>query len=104
MRSISYSLDSIIANFRNVIDCDNLIETINRRSNISQNGEIIYPTQSLQIIAISYTLTKIYHDMEAYDLNPNITPDYSLPTSDFKEIVKAWRNFVNDDNTLQTNM
>ncbi|MCD1115267.1 hypothetical protein [Chryseobacterium turcicum] len=102
MRSISYSLDSIIVNFRNAIDCDNLLEAINRRLGISQQGEIIYPTQSLQIITISYTLTKIYHDMEAYDLNPNITPDYSLPTADFKEIVKAWRNFVVNDSGLLT--
>lgn len=104
MRSISYSLDAIIVNFRSVIDCDHLLKVINLSSDISQQGETVYTTQSLQIITISYTLTKIYHDREAYDLNPNITPDYSLPTADFKEIVKTWRNFVNDDNTLQTNM
>ncbi|MCD1115261.1 hypothetical protein [Chryseobacterium turcicum] len=94
MHSISYSLDSIIATFRSIIGCDHLLEVINLSSNVSQQGETVYTTQSLQIITISYTLTKIYHDMEAYDLNPNITPDYSLPTADFKEIVKAWRNFV----------
>lgn len=97
MRSISYSLDSIIANFISIIDCDELLEAINRRSNISQQGEIIYPTQSLQIIKISYTTTQIYHDSAAYDSNPNITADYTLPTADFKEIVKVWRNFVKGD-------
>lgn len=102
MRSISYSLDSIIVNFRNVIDCDNLLEAINRRSDISQQGEIIYPTQSLQIIKISYTTTKIYHDSSAYDSNPNITANYTLPTADFKEIIKAWRNFVVNGSGLLT--
>ena len=104
MHSISYSLDSIIADFVSVIGCDHLLKVINLSSDISQHGETVYTTQSLQIVTISYTLTKIYHNMEAYDLNPNITPDYSLPTVDFKEIIKAWRNFINDDNKLQTNM
>lgn len=102
MHSISYSLDSIIADFVSIIGCDHLLKVINLSSDIFQKGETVYTTQSLQIITISYNLTKLYHDMKAYDVNPNITPDYTLPTSDFKEIVKAWRNFVNDDNTLQT--
>lgn len=97
MHSSNFYLESIIADFVSITSCDNLLEAIGRRSNISQNGDIIYPTQSLQLITISYTTTKIYHDSVAYDSNPNITPDYSLPTADFKEIVKAWRNFVKDE-------
>lgn len=99
MSSSSYSLESIIANFVSITSCDNLLEAINRRSNITQNGDLIYPTQSLQIIKISDDNTKIYHDSEAFYDDPNIAADYILPTADFKEIIIAWRNFVGNNNT-----
>lgn len=94
MQSANFFLDSVIADFVNIIGCDNLLEAINRRSDTFQRGEIIYTTQSLQHIIISYSLTKIYHDSEKYNVNPAITPDFTLPTSDFREIVLAWRNFI----------
>lgn len=93
--SVSPSLDAILFEFGNVIHCDALLEVINLRiSNAPQSEDVLYTTQGLQMIKIGYSVTRLYHDVEVYDANPNTTSAYSLPTADFKEIVKAWRNFI----------
>lgn len=46
------------------------------------------------MIRIGYSDTKFYHDVDKYNANPNIVPGGTIPTADFKEIVKVWRNFV----------
>jgi hypothetical protein len=102
IRSINPILDAIISDFRGVNHCDNLLGAINDVLNVGQQGGVIYPTLSLQVIRISFTTTKIYRDPSAFDLNinPSFAADYTLPTADFKEIVKAWRNFVVNGNLL----
>jgi len=106
MRSINPILDSIISDFRGIGNCDNLLGAIDSVLETGQQGGVIYPTLSLQVIRISFTTTKIYRDPAAFDLNinSNFVADYTLPTADFKEIVKLWRNFINGDNSFLTNM
>ncbi|REC63580.1 hypothetical protein DRF65_05670 [Chryseobacterium pennae] len=94
IRTISSSLDSIITEFRNIINCDNLLGAINLKLAPSSPGEILYTTQGLQLIKITHATTEIYRDSARYDSNPDITADFTLPTADFKEIVKIWREFV----------
>jgi len=51
-------------------------------------------TQSLYFAEITILETKIYQDMEAWEVNNTITPDFTLPTSHFKTIVEAWRDYL----------
>lgn len=51
-------------------------------------------TQSLYLAEIKYSETKIYRDMEAWEEDNNITPDFVLPTAHFKVIVEAWKNYL----------
>ncbi len=94
MRSINYSLDSVITDFRNILNCDNLLGAINSIMESPSPGEILYTTEGLQLIKITHTTTEIYRDSAKYDSDPGITADFILPTADFKEIVIIWRNFV----------
>lgn len=94
MRSINYSLDSVVTEFRNILNCDNLLGAINSKMEPSSPGEIRYTTQGLQLIKITHATTEIYRDSAKHDSDPDIPADYTLPTADFQEIVKAWRNFV----------
>lgn len=94
MRSINYSLDSVITEFRNILNCDNLLGAINSKMEPSSPGEILYTTQGLQLIKIRHTTTEIYLDSVKHDSDPGIPADYTLPTTDFQEIVKAWRDFI----------
>jgi hypothetical protein len=45
MRSINYSLDSVITEFRNILNCDNLLGAINSKMEPSSPGEIRYTTR-----------------------------------------------------------
>ncbi|MGG7551213.1 hypothetical protein ACQ7CX_11390 [Chryseobacterium arthrosphaerae] len=94
IRSINYSLDSVITDFRNILNCDNLLGAINSIMESPSPGEILYTTQGLQLIKITHSTTEIYRDSVKHDSDPGITADYTLPTEDFKEIVIVWRNFV----------
>lgn len=51
-------------------------------------------TQGPYYSEITSSETKIYKDIDAWGENPNITPDCVLPTSDFKVIVEAWRDYL----------
>ncbi|HEY6141873.1 MAG TPA: hypothetical protein VIV55_00410 [Flavobacterium sp.] len=60
-------------------------------------GEILRAggqTQSLYLGEIKISETKIYRDMEAWEEDNTITPDFTLPTADFKVIVEAWRDYL----------
>lgn len=98
MSSISPSLDAIFFEFRTITSCDDLIRAIDLRlDNSPQSEDFFIPTQGLQMIKIGYSETKLYHDENKYDANPNIAPGDTLPTKDFKEVVKLWRDFVAND-------
>jgi hypothetical protein len=97
------SLNTILFEFRTVTSCDSLIRMITAvLDNPQQSEDVLFYTQGLQIIKMGYSETKFYHDENKYDANPNIPPGDTIPTTDFMEIVKLWRNFVNGDNTLLT--
>jgi len=51
-------------------------------------------TQSMQIVVVNISITKIYEDMDAYEDNNNLAPDFSLSTSDFKVILESWDYLV----------
>ncbi len=53
-----------------------------------------WDTQSLYLAKITKNTTKIYKDLYDWEENNNIAPDFELPTSDFKVIVEAWRDFL----------
>jgi hypothetical protein len=53
-------------------------------------------TQSLYLVEIKISDTKIYRDMEAWEEDNNITPDFILPTAHFKVIVEAWRDYLQE--------
>lgn len=100
MSSISPSLNAILFEFSSVTSCDDLIKAIGFRLDASpQSDDFCIETQGLQMIKVGYSEIKLYHDVNKYDANPNIAAAYTLPTTDFREIVKVWRNFVNSDNS-----
>ena len=53
-----------------------------------------WDTQGFCMAKIKCNETKIYADLEFYEKNKKITPNYILPTKDFRAIVEAWKNFV----------
>ncbi|KPH15147.1 hypothetical protein [Chryseobacterium sp. ERMR1:04] len=98
MSSISPSLNAILFEFSSLTSCDSLIRTTGLVLDSSpQLEDVLIFTQGLQVIKIGYSETKLYHDENKYDANPNIAAAYTLPTTDFREIVKVWRNFVKGD-------
>jgi len=46
------------------------------------------------MLIITNTQTKIYKDIDAWEQNNNVNPNFVLPTSDFKIVVEAWRQFL----------
>lgn len=97
--TISPSLDAMLFEFRSVSSCDGLLKGISLKlANSPQSEDFLFTTQGLQMIKIGYSVTKLYHDVEKYDANPNVNPNYTLPTTDFKAIVEVWRNFVSNNN------
>lgn len=95
--SKSSSLNAILFEFRSITSCDDLLRAIDfKLYNSLPSEDFFIPTQGLQMIKIGYFETKFYHDENKYDANPNIPPSGTIPTTDFMEIVKLWRNFVND--------
>ena len=53
-----------------------------------------WDTQSLYFARIDNVETKIYEDLFEWENNKNLTPNFILPTTDFREIVQAWKNFM----------
>ena len=96
--SNSPSLNAILFEFRTISSCDSLIRMISAvLDNPPQSEDTLFYTQGLQMIKIGHSETKLYHDENKYDANPNIAPGDTLPTTNFKEIVKLWRDFVAND-------
>lgn len=106
LKSISPTLDEIFFEFRYREECDMLLEIINIQLHNPQSGEYFFPTQGLQLIIVTHSMTSIYSDVEKYDTNPEVNnevdADYTLPTADFREIVKVWNNFISNENPLLT--
>jgi hypothetical protein len=89
MKSINPLLDQLITDDQTVDDVDESLEAINALLNGDIN-EINYSGQSLNTIVASPLITLIYDDPE-YDANSS---HFSLPTSEFKIITEAWRDYL----------
>lgn len=51
-------------------------------------------TQSNFYISTTQSEVKIYGDGDAWFDDPNIQPDFVLPTSDLKVIMEEWRDYL----------
>ncbi|OJX28683.1 MAG: hypothetical protein BGO86_03545 [Chryseobacterium sp. 36-9] len=90
--TISESLDSFIWEANNANRANQLLDAINYAL-ANSDSNITYPAQSMMLAVIKKSTTKIYDEMDNYE-NSNHTPDFELPTSDFKVIVEAWRDYL----------
>lgn len=102
IKSISPVLDGVIIEFCTPSRCDQLLKALDDMISNSQSGESWFQTQGMVLIKIRHTTTSFFEDPYDFDSNPNGNGDYTLPTSDFEEIVKAWRNFVASGSGLLT--
>jgi len=87
------ALTAYISDYYTVDDVNRLLDGLTK----VLNGQIPLAggaTQSLYLANITQSQTKIYMDYDTWENNNNITPDYTLPTSDFKAIVDAWKTYL----------
>ncbi len=75
-------------------DATRLLSGISRIVEENDSNNYDFYTQSEQLAVINNHETKIYHDLQAYEENNQIIPDFTLPTPHFKTIVEAWKNFL----------
>jgi len=88
-------LENFINVFYDLSATKQLLESIDDVITNPLDGDIFYPTQGLQLSIIGPHITKIYDDQDKFYENQNSpTADFELPTSDFKEIVEAWRDYL----------
>lgn len=94
INSVNPVMNQFIGDHYRLSEANNLLNFVN--GIISSNSSLFVDsyTQSEQIALINSTVTKIYADMDAYGENNNLTPDFTLPTPDFKVIVEAWRDYL----------
>ena len=92
--SVNPVMNQFIGDHYRLNEANSLLNFVN--DIISSNSSVFVDsyTQSEQIALINSTVTKIYADMDAYLDDNNITPDFTLPTPDFKVIVQAWRDYL----------
>lgn len=86
-------LSSYISDHNNIMQVNLLLNEIN---DVIDGIKTIggWDTQSMYFSIILINETRIYQDIEAWEEDNNITPDFVLPTSDFKLIVEAWRDYL----------
>ncbi|MBN2746089.1 MAG: hypothetical protein JXR34_05125 [Bacteroidales bacterium] len=51
-------------------------------------------TQGLIFVKILANTTSLYKNADAYFEDETIAPDYTIPTTDLKEIVEAWLDYL----------
>lgn len=93
MHTINDMLTVYIMDHNTPLQANLLINEINE---VLQETKILggWDTQSLYFCRITPDKTQIYSDLESWKENNNIEPDFVLPTSDFKSIVEAWRDYL----------
>ncbi|WP_038331466.1 hypothetical protein [Empedobacter falsenii] len=93
IESVNIWLSAYISDFNTLEKVNQLLNDINSVLNDSYmigGGQ----TQSMYYAEIKSDKTKIYESIEAWEQNNNIQPDFMLPTTDFKVLVEAWRDFL----------
>lgn len=86
-------LSAVISDYYTVDRANHLLTDVNsvlNGTNINRGGA----TQSLYLVHISNNETKIYSDLDEWEANNNVAPDFVLPTAHFKVILEAWINYL----------
>ncbi|ALR30010.1 hypothetical protein ATE47_05500 [Chryseobacterium sp. IHB B 17019] len=92
--SINESLSAFIGTFRDSNSVNQLFDSADKALSYPDlNSNTTYPAQSMMLAVIKKSTTTIYDEVDKYE-NPNYTADFELPTSDFKVIVEAWRDYL----------
>lgn len=93
IKTINTWLSAYIYSFNKVHRVNNLLDRINNvlDGSISDAGG---QTQTMYYGVITISEIKIYQDYEAWEQDNSITPDFTMPTLDFKEIIEAWKTFL----------
>ncbi|MBS1520284.1 MAG: hypothetical protein JST50_04770 [Bacteroidetes bacterium] len=92
--SINDVLDQCIADYKTVDEVNNfLIAEINKVLNGVSSSETII-SESMVSVVISSDTTKFYQDP---NYSPTASPDYSIPTQDFKVIAQAWLSYLQNN-------
>ncbi len=91
--SVNEYLSDYISDFYNLVDSNNLLSDINSVLNghIPKCGGA---SRSLIYAIHEVSQTRIYSHANDYYENNSILPDYVLPTADFKQILKKWKEFL----------
>ncbi len=88
------SLSSFIGTFYSVSSSNQLLNATNDVIHKPLDGDMFFPSQALQLAIIDSQTTRIYEEQDKFYENENSLPDFQLPTSDFKVIVEAWRDYL----------
>lgn len=89
MNSINSLLDQFVTQDQKLSNIDETLDAVNALLN-GEINEINYTRDSGDTVIANNQTTTLYDD-------PNLSinsPKFSLPTSDFKLIIEAWKNFV----------
>jgi hypothetical protein len=86
-------LAQFVADHNSLQTANSLLTGINNVLN-GQQSSWVGISQGLQVAYVKSDQTKIYQDLAEWENNPNITPDFSLPTTGLKVIVEAWCNYL----------
>lgn len=96
MKRISTTNDwmsQFIGDHNRIDTATSVVNNIEKVLNGNQ-AEWIGENLSMQLIIVNARDTKIYQSSEDYYINPKISPDFILPTIDFKNIFESWINYL----------
>lgn len=95
LSSKNQALDNFITDFYDVSSSNQLLDSINNVINQPLDGELFFSSQGMQLVIISPQIVKIFEEQDKFFENQDSsTSDFELPTLDFKEIVEAWRDYL----------
>lgn len=91
-------LSLLVKDHNTISEANRLLNGVNTAiSENKQNPQWGFPTQGMVIAVVDAVNTKIYEDLEEYANNKSISPSFTLPTLDFKEIVEAWIQYLQNN-------
>lgn len=71
-----------------------LVDGINIILNDQDNDEADFYTNNTELARVTKTNSYFYGDSDAYADNTSISPDYTMPTSDFLVIAQTWLDYL----------
>ena len=100
--SSNYLLGSFLTSWNSVEEIDEeLLPTIEIILNGTQQND--YTDSAIVWVDIYPNITKFYKSGAGVTIDLNF-PDYEIPTSDFKEIVLSWREFLSSSPLNKTTL